>query len=183
MRITVRVQDYAQVPHGTLAGAKQEATRILEETGIVVAWLDCGGSVEAFTADPGCAKPFTPTDLLLRILPRTMAERIPLSDSTFGFALQSTDSRLAFAAGVFYDRVEELAEKLGFSRAQILGYHRARDWTPAAENHSPFTHRYYARAAEPGGSTSSPRFYTGAGKSPPRRGERALQASGSPPGY
>jgi hypothetical protein len=122
LRITVRVEDYAEVPRRTLAGAEQEATRILEETGIETRWLDCGGATQGFAADPECAKPFAPTDVLLRVLPRSMAQRVHLTDSTFGFALQSTDHRLAFAAAVFYHRVEELAEKLGFSRAQILGY-------------------------------------------------------------
>lgn len=122
MRITVRLQDYAQVPRGTLAGAEKEATRILQDTGIAVTWLDCGGPAEDFRADPECAKPFAPTDLLLRILPRSMAEHVPFTDSTFGFALQSTDDQLGFAASVFCHRVEELAEKLGFSRAQILAY-------------------------------------------------------------
>ena len=121
MRITVRVQDYAQVPRATLAGAKQEATRILNEAGIGMAWFDCGGAAENSTADPECAKPFAPTDLLLRILPRSMAERVLLTDSTFGFALQSTDDRLGFAASVFEHRVRELSEELGDSPATILG--------------------------------------------------------------
>ena len=121
LRITVRLQDYAQVPRGMLAGAKQEATRVLKDAGIEVAWLNCQGPAGVFTADSGCTDPFAPTDLLLRVLPRSMAERVPFTDSTFGFALQSTDDRRAFVAGVFAHRVRELSEALGDSPATILG--------------------------------------------------------------
>jgi len=122
LKITVRVQDYAQVPRKTLEQAKSEAMAILGQTGVKVVWLDCPRPAERVQTPRACAEPFRPSDIALRILPKSMAERLPVSGDAFGFASQSTDNRPSFVANVFYHRVEALAETVGFSRAATLRY-------------------------------------------------------------
>ena len=118
--ISVRVQDYAHVAPKILNEAQREATNILSETGIGVAWVECTGT--GLPSEPTCAQPFRATDLALRILPQSMAERLPLNGDAFGFAAVSTDDRPSFLASVLYHRVEDLARTLGHSRAAMLGY-------------------------------------------------------------
>jgi len=120
LRISLRVQDYAQVAPKILTQAKREAAAILDETGIETIWVDCppkGRPTEAV-----CAQAFTATELALRILPQAMAAQVPLNGDVFGFAAVSTDERPSLVASVFYQRVEALSSQLGYSRASTLGY-------------------------------------------------------------
>ena len=120
LRITVRIQDYAQVAPKILDGAKREATAILGRPGIEVGWVHCTGT--GLPSEPLCLQPFGAIDLGIRILPQTMGDQMPRKDDVFGFAVISTDSRPSFLASVFYDRVQALSDALGYSRGATLGY-------------------------------------------------------------
>jgi hypothetical protein len=139
LRITVRIQDYAQVPQKILAEAEREATAMLEDTGVDFMWAHC--SVGALASDPVCMQPFRATDLALRILPPLTGAQLPLSGDSFGFAATSTDRRPSFLASVLYHRVEALSDSLGYSRAATLGYvlaHEIGHLLLGTNSHSPF---------------------------------------------
>ena len=122
LTVTLHVFDYAQVEPRDLARAKEEATRILRAAGVETAWFECVLTAEGPHDGEACRGQLGSGELVLRILPRAMAERVPFAGDTFGFAQQSTDGQPAYVASVFYHRVETLADELGFSRGVILGH-------------------------------------------------------------
>jgi hypothetical protein len=139
LRITVRIQDYAQVPPKILAEAQREASVMLQDTGVKFTWADC--PVGGPATDPVCALPFRATDLAVRILPQGMVARAPLCGDAFGYAAISTDNRPSLLASLFYHRVETLAQAIGYSRAATLGYvmaHEIGHLLLRTSGHSPF---------------------------------------------
>lgn len=122
LAIRVRLYDYARVEPGDLARAQDEAARVLRRAGVGTVWLDCSGSEAGAGGDAACRGRLQATDLILRILPRAMAERAPRSKDSLGFAQQSTDGAPAYVASVFQHRVEERAKELDSSPRVILGY-------------------------------------------------------------
>ena len=86
-KTTLHVYNYAPAPPKVLARAEEETTIIFGEAGVLTLWLDCPISMAEFDRYPACQQPSGPADLILRILPRSMAEREPPDDSTLGFAL------------------------------------------------------------------------------------------------
>jgi hypothetical protein len=128
--ITIRVYNYAEVPMQTLRRAQKQAAAVLDRAGVTTRWLNCLPAV-GVEKDPACREPKGPTDLVLRTLSRSMAQKleIPASDLRFGYALQAGKGRFGSIAGVFPYRVEELAKEtaryLDISaafRAVLLGY-------------------------------------------------------------
>ena len=122
LTIVLRVYDYAGVGPAEYARAQEEASRVLRRAGLVIVWVDCPvlGAMPQ-TSQVSRKTPGAP-ELVLRILPRSMAERAALDKGTLGFAQQSTDDTPAVVANVFYHRVEELADELACTRAVILGH-------------------------------------------------------------
>ena len=120
--IQVRIHDYAKVPDATLNRAEKEASRVLREAGIDTTFLHCAVSSEQPHEDAACGRELRPNDLVVSILSRSMARKVPLSGTTFGFARQSDRGGYAYVASVFFHRVEELAKHGVASRAVILGH-------------------------------------------------------------
>ena len=108
-KITVRVYDYAQVPKWVLTDAKKIAADIFREAGIETSWLDCPVSPASHPKNPVCLKPLDPTVPVLRILSRSMAERVPGPRDRFGFALLSKKQVFPYVANVFFHRIHDLA--------------------------------------------------------------------------
>jgi hypothetical protein len=121
LTFSLHVFDYAQVEPGDLARAEDEVTRIFRVVGLETVWHECVMSDEGPQGE-ACRGQLGPGELVLRILPRAMAERVPMTGETFGFAQQSTDDHPSYVASVFYHRVERLADDLGFARSMILGH-------------------------------------------------------------
>jgi len=125
LRITVRVQDYAQTPPKVLDRGERRAAAILRKAGIESDWVNCTG--DGLSSEPECLEPMRATDLILRILPPSMSELMPLSGDTIGFAVVSTKRHRSSLASIFYRRVEDLWLNLGYSRAVSLGYAMAHE--------------------------------------------------------
>jgi hypothetical protein len=123
--ITIIIYNYAEVPVKTLQRAQKDAAAVLGRAGVSVQWLNCL-PVLGVEKDPACRTPKGPTDLVIRTLSRSMAEKleVPASDLRFGYALQPAEGRFGYIAGVFSHRVEELAEEA------------ARHWNISAAFHS-----------------------------------------------
>ena len=120
LRITVLVYNYAQIPPKTLLRARENASRILRTAGVDVVWADCLMN-EAEVSERVCHQIADgPTKLQLTILPRQMAERLPMSSKTFGFSLPAGKDGFGANAYVFANRVEELVEQLEARVASLL---------------------------------------------------------------
>ncbi|MFZ0340554.1 MAG: hypothetical protein WAL45_21195 [Terracidiphilus sp.] len=102
--ITLRVYDYAQVNHATLAAAEREASRILAQAGVTTQWQECPTSHDAKKDFRGCAAPQL-DDYIVSILPNSMANKLEKSDDIFGTADGSESHR----AAIFYERISERA--------------------------------------------------------------------------
>jgi hypothetical protein len=139
LKITLGVYNYAKASGATLRGAERAASRIFQKAGIETVWLDClGSSTKEHTLAP-CQTPFTPTDLVLRILAERGSSRKEFHDGHLGFALPSDKG--GFHASIFYPDVESLAEREGVPRDQLLGHGVAHEIGHLLLNssaHSPF---------------------------------------------
>ena len=122
LRITVRVYDYAQAPREMLAMAQAEAAHILANAGIETEWLECSiGQADEQDRD-ACQRAFGPADLTMRIVPESMAARLPFRDITLGFAALPEEGGRGFLGGVFYHKVERMAKETGTDRYHILAH-------------------------------------------------------------
>ena len=109
LNVTIRLYDYAQVDGKALARAKEVTARIFRQSSVETVWLDCPIEKVEVPSNSICSGRHSPTDLVLRILPRSMASRLPHDDDSFGFAQLTRGDGFAFIASVFFHRVEELA--------------------------------------------------------------------------
>jgi hypothetical protein len=134
--ITIGIDDYANVGRATLMEAKTTAARIFRKAGVESRWTESGPAISRTTGnsvDPGI---FILSDIQLRILPGSMAERLGLPDGVLGVAPGAeAGRRLAY---VFYNRVASLAQELMWKRVrgdvcesasttQILGHAMAHE--------------------------------------------------------
>ena len=122
LRFTVRVYNYARVPRKTLERAKAEAAAVFRNIRVGTAWLDCDPSVEGFPRNPACKPNPLPTQVVLRLLPRSMAEPLGLDPKNFGLALPAKRRGFGSVTNVFYHRVKELCKRLHLDRDLILGH-------------------------------------------------------------
>lgn len=121
-KIQVFVYNYAGVSAETLARAEREATRIYSRTGIETEWLDCPLTPDEAAQYPACQLPVSPARLALRVLSRSMAGRIGLSQATFGSALLPEEGGYGMIAQVCAHCCEELAKGSEALHAAILGH-------------------------------------------------------------
>lgn len=138
LTIVLHVYDYAQVEPSELARAQDEASRVLGRAGIEAVWLDC--SVPGLEPQNAQECRSTVGALVLRILPRAMAERLARAKGSLGFAQLADSGAPDFVASVFYHRVESLAVDLACARAVILGYalaHEVGHLLLGTNSHSP----------------------------------------------
>ena len=122
MSVNVRVYNYARVAEGTLERAKQTAAHIFRQAGVQTNWFDCRLAHADPPKDPECAQPRRASDLVLRVLPESMAKRMGLPPTHFGFAPLATKGRGASHASVFFHKVEELARGQVTLHAVLLGH-------------------------------------------------------------
>ncbi|PYV20378.1 MAG: hypothetical protein DMG27_23225, partial [Acidobacteria bacterium] len=85
--IAVRIYNYARVPTPILVSAEGEAQKIFRQAGVETEWLDCRlPAAEPRTS--ACRRPLTTSDLILRLLPTSMAQTIAVQNNeVFGMAL------------------------------------------------------------------------------------------------
>lgn len=107
-QITIRIHDYAQIKSAVLLQAEQSAANILKEAGVDANWVECRVG-ETPSGDTACARPMAPLDVILNLLPRSMAKRSDFRDEVFGVAVEGTEKDFGFFASVFYDKVKDCA--------------------------------------------------------------------------
>jgi hypothetical protein len=119
-QITIRIHNYAKVKASILLPAERAAADIFREAGVDSLWVNCfAGGAEL--AEAACANPVTPLDLVLNLLPRSMAQRLHFHDEVFGFAMEATGKEFGLFASVFYDNVKDCAVQRHLDLAQLLG--------------------------------------------------------------
>ena len=84
-------------------------------------WLECYLAEEELKSNPECSR-LTPTTLVVRILPRSQAERFKQPHFVFGFAQTEHSGGFGYYASVFYHRVEELSGIFTSSTPVVLGH-------------------------------------------------------------
>jgi hypothetical protein len=120
-KLTLRVYDYARVDASSLARSERLTSAIFERIGIKVAWTDCPLSQAAFRAYPACQSNGGPADLVLRILPRSMALKLSAPGEPLGFALPCPDSEPGCELTAFAFRIEQAAAQ-GYPADSVLAY-------------------------------------------------------------
>jgi hypothetical protein len=125
--LTVRVYNYARLDSRSLAAAQRETSAILARAHVDVKWLACATSPSEMHGDSPCMKPPRGADVVLKLLPPSMAKKTGQTADTFGFAVPTTPVGLG-AASVFVRRAEELAMSAPMSvpydaaKAVVLGH-------------------------------------------------------------
>jgi hypothetical protein len=129
LTLTIHVHDYAEVDAKTLAKAKSVATGTFLKLGVRTQWADSSPMPESKQDDATYPGRFSPSNIELSILPRSMAERFGLPSNVMGFAPgPERDAQRMF---VFYNRVENLAHSqvrapseggTPATTAQVLGH-------------------------------------------------------------
>ena len=125
-KITVRAFKYTPISPETWEAAQNVATRIFDRTGIATVWMDCSLTSDGQHLIPDCALPATPTDIILRLVPTSLATRAHFGDATLGIAAPSEKNTTA-SASVFCDRVEKLSKGGRASLAVIFGHAAAHE--------------------------------------------------------
>ena len=122
LKVTVFVYNYAAVAPDVLALTEAEASRIYQQAGIEIQWLDCPLAPKDAGQFPACQVPPGPTRLALRILSQSMAERLRQAEGSFGFALIPEDGSFATVANVFSYDADKLAGRRRMGHGVILGH-------------------------------------------------------------
>src|SRR5262249_6041628 len=93
LAITVHVYNYAQVPAERLVDAESAAARVFQRAGVAIAWVE-GPITPAPAVTPArVATPLGPLDLIVRIVPRSMSERLELGGDSLGVALPGSQGQ------------------------------------------------------------------------------------------
>jgi len=121
LTLLVHLQNYAQVPSDQMKPALREASRVFQEAGLRIDWLDCTpNDVAGEPKHPDCDKANSSASVVLRLLPRSMGERMGLGNLSFGYALSLEPGRIGRMANVFVYRMQELARKWGVAEGPVI---------------------------------------------------------------
>jgi hypothetical protein len=121
-RITISAYNYAGIASEVLAQAEAETAKIYRPGRIDIRWLACPLSSKEAALFPACIAPTGPTQLKVRILSQSMAERLRQVNDSYGFALHPEDGSFATIANVFAYDAGQLASRRGMRDGVILGH-------------------------------------------------------------
>jgi hypothetical protein len=116
VRLTVHIQNYADVNPKILASAERVATQIFRKAGVESRWIETDGFRQNPSDNSADVSSLGLSHIWLNILSPAMASRAGLPNSTMGFAPGSGPDRRV--VDVFYQRVNELAESQAMLWAQ-----------------------------------------------------------------
>lgn len=113
--ITVQIFNYSQASPAILAGAEQEAGRILGKAGLQAVWLECPIGPSTPGSQTPCQKAPEATDLMLRVLASPIQNKF--QDTVFGFTVHPV------LASVYYEYAARRAkaDDAEFEAPIILG--------------------------------------------------------------
>jgi hypothetical protein len=106
--MTISVHDYADVPSKLLSAAEEQAREIYHRAGLETVWLNCSPKLEKI--EPESCHFSDTTHLTLKISPHAFNAQVRDRLDVLGTAYPD-DKGVGYFAYVFYDRVQELAER------------------------------------------------------------------------
>ena len=114
--MTVSVHNYADVPTATLSAAEDQAREIFRRAGLETVWLNCSPKLEK--VEPSSCHFSDTTHLTLKISAR--AVNVQVRDRVNVLGISYPDEKgVGYFAYVFYDRVQELAERQKLGHALL----------------------------------------------------------------
>ena len=117
--LTVRVYNYAGVDTALVRKSAELAREIYQGSGVETRWTLCElPGVEIESAEP-CEGVQSPDTIMMRIVPTAPAAQEGVHHIVFGFALPKKGGFGALAS-VFWDRIQETAEKSKVTPTQLL---------------------------------------------------------------
>lgn len=123
LRIAVQVCNLANAGESTVIYAEREAERILKDTGVQVAWINCPMDPQEAERNPVCRQPGSPATLVVRIVVRLKGDSERGSSfSTLGSSVVLQKPGHGTLAAVSYHRVSAMTStrRLGASHAPYL---------------------------------------------------------------
>ena len=130
IKVTVLVHNYAHLPKQILSDAKDRASLIFHKAGVEVEWADCPLKDEDPSLYPECPATVDVSQLFLRILPKTAGK---MEDGGQAFVA-------ARIANIFWNRVDEQAQRLNVSASRVVGHtvaHELGHLLLGSNSHSP----------------------------------------------
>ena len=115
--VTVSIHNDAGIPSAVLLQAEAEASRVFQQAGLEIRWLNCPLPAAGPVAPTQCEAANFPLHLQLRIAKHSLN----LNEFTMGVSYLSADG-IGCYADLFYDRAQHLHEISGASLASILGH-------------------------------------------------------------
>ena len=106
--MTISVHDYADVPSKLLSAAEEQAREIYQRAGLETVWLNCSPKLEKI--EPESCHFSDTTHLTLKISPHAFNAQVRDRNDVLGTAYPD-EKGVGYFAYVFYDRVQELAER------------------------------------------------------------------------
>jgi hypothetical protein len=119
-RITINLYDAAGLRPDHREAMKQETSKILQQAGITVEWLDCEVAGQPLN-QPECARPLGAGRLMLQLAPGSNKKNAKAT----GMALIQPGSSV-FAC-LYPDRVRDLANDANWDFAELLGHAAAHE--------------------------------------------------------
>ena len=116
--VSISVHDYADVPTALLAAAEVQAREIFRHAGLETVWLNCSPKLEREKLEPGSCYFSDTTHLTLKISPHAMNAKVRDRPDVLGTAYPD-DKGAGYFAYVFYDRIQELAQRRGLGHALL----------------------------------------------------------------
>jgi hypothetical protein len=114
-KITLRVDDFANLDPTVLTGARKVTTEIFAKAGVQAVWLDC----PVYHTD--CGREVGRPQFILRILAPSMAKDI-IAHESLGFAIPCDKKEEACLFYILYYRINALAAANSLSPDRILGH-------------------------------------------------------------
>jgi hypothetical protein len=107
-KLCFRVYNYAHVDRWQLSDSENMASAIFKQAGVETVWVDCPLSAMEIPTYPDCQRQMGRTDLVLKILPRSMEIGLSVHGEPLGWAVPCSDGP-GCEIRVFYDQVQDMA--------------------------------------------------------------------------
>jgi hypothetical protein len=114
--VSISVHDYADVPTPLLAAAEDQAREIFRRAGVETVWPNCSPKLEK--VEPRSCYFSDTTHLTLKICPHAMNAQVRNRIDVLGTAYPD-EKGAGYFAYVFYDRIQELAQRRGLGHALL----------------------------------------------------------------
>lgn len=121
VQITVHVSNRVHMPANRLAQSEIVTTRILRQTGVQIAWLDCTVTGANDEPQPACNRAMGQTDLILNFVDEIRSLSPKMKEETLGFAMVPGDGEQGNTAYISVQRARGMARECDTPMEIILG--------------------------------------------------------------